>query len=169
MALFTCDASAIFTCISPVEKMPKPQEKLATSLAALAVLQEDGCRIFQSRQFKRMDGERLIKYGFLRKVVRGWLISASPEVAPGDTTPWYTSFWEFCHRYCSERFSGEWHLSPQLSLDLHAEKNGHPLTGSHLQPQSTKQHDRVAAQHISLRTSDEGHATRRRSHDAGGP
>ncbi|WP_205855698.1 Fic family protein [Phytoactinopolyspora endophytica] len=40
---------------------------------------------------------------------------------PGDTTPWHASFWEFCARYCAERFSDQWHLSPEQSLLLHAE------------------------------------------------
>ena len=46
--------------------------------------------------------------------------------APADTTPWYMHpffffFWEFCARYSEERFSDEWHLSPEQSLLLHAE------------------------------------------------
>lgn len=62
-----------------------------------------------------------MKSGFLQEVMRGWLISASPGARPGDTTPWYASFWEFCRRYCDERFGAAWHLSPELSLQLHAE------------------------------------------------
>src|SRR5690349_7996184 len=53
--------------------------------------------------------------------MKGWLISSSPDVRDGDSTSWYTSFWEFCARYAAERFDDEWHLSPELSLLLHAE------------------------------------------------
>jgi hypothetical protein len=54
------------------------------------------------------------------------LISASPDAAPGDTTPWFSSFWEFCARYCDARFGKNWHLSPEQSLLLHAESTVAP-------------------------------------------
>ena len=53
--------------------------------------------------------------------MKGWLISSSPDADPGDTTPWYASFWEFCASYCTTRFGEAWHLSPEQSLLLHAE------------------------------------------------
>jgi hypothetical protein len=93
-----------------------PADKLATSLAALKQLQDPGARVFQSAALKRTDRERLVKHGFLQEVMTGWLVSASPETADGDTPPWYASFWEFCWRYCNHRFGNEWHLSPQQSL-----------------------------------------------------
>ena len=43
------------------------------------------------------------------------------DANPGDTTPWYASFWEFCASYCNTRFGEAWHLSPGQSLLLHAE------------------------------------------------
>ena len=60
--------------------------------------------------------------GFLQEVMKGWLISSSPSARDGDSTPWYASFWEFCARYCNERFGDEWHLSPEQSLFLHGER-----------------------------------------------
>jgi len=53
--------------------------------------------------------------------MNGWLISASHGARPGDSTPWFASFWEFCDRYCNERFGNDWHLSPEQSILLHAE------------------------------------------------
>ncbi len=53
--------------------------------------------------------------------MKGWLISSTPGTDPGDSTPWFASFWEFCARYCHRRFGGRWHLSPEQSLLLHAE------------------------------------------------
>ena len=44
-----------------------------------------------------------------------------PGAAPGDSTPWFASVWEFCGRYASARFGARWHLSPEQSLLLHAE------------------------------------------------
>jgi hypothetical protein len=57
----------------------------------------------------------------MQAVMKGWLISASPDMRPGDSTQWFASFWEFCARYCDERFGKDWHLSPEQSLLLHAE------------------------------------------------
>lgn len=101
--------------------MATPHEKLAASLAQLEKLQKGGRRVFRSKELTRVHRERLLKNGFLREVMRGWLISSSPGTDPGDTTPWFASFWEFCACYCTERFGDQWHLSPEQSLLLHAE------------------------------------------------
>jgi fido (protein-threonine AMPylation protein) len=103
--------------------MATPNEKLAASLTVLRDLQKSGRRVFQSQELTRVHRERLIRSGFLQEVMKGWLISSSPGVRDGDGTPWYASFWEFCARYCAERFGEEWHLSPEQSLLLHAEKS----------------------------------------------
>jgi fido (protein-threonine AMPylation protein) len=101
--------------------MATPNQKLASSLTILRGLQEDGRRVFQSRELGRAHRERLLENGFLREVMKGWLISSEPGARSGDSTPWYGSFWEFCARYCDDRFVKEWHLSPEQSLLLHAE------------------------------------------------
>jgi fido (protein-threonine AMPylation protein) len=98
-----------------------PHQKLASSLEKLHKLQSGGRRIFRSKEFPRADRERLLAQGFLREVIKGWVISTSPDAAPGDTPPWFASFWEFCARYCEFRFGKNWHLSPEQSLLLHAE------------------------------------------------
>lgn len=102
--------------------MATPNEKLAESLDVLKALQEGGRRVFRSDDLSRVHRERLVENGFLQEVVKGWLISSSPSARPGDSTPWYASFWEFCARYCSERFGDEWYLSPEQSLWLHGER-----------------------------------------------
>jgi hypothetical protein len=66
--------------------MTSPHQKLAESLAALQLLQKDGQRVFQSRQLKRLDRERLLKNGFLQEVISDWFISSAPGVGAGDTT-----------------------------------------------------------------------------------
>ena len=100
--------------------MPTPSEKLARSLRALRELQQEGRRVFKSDELSRTDRERLLEHGFVRPVMKGWLLSSSPDSLPGDTTPWYASFWEFCARYCTDRFGEEWHLSPEQSIRLRA-------------------------------------------------
>lgn len=101
--------------------MATPNEKLAASLSKLKDLQIDGRRVFQSNELSRAHRERLLQHGFIREVMRGWLISTSPYSQPADTTPWYASFWEFCALYCNDRFGNDWHLSPEQSLLLHSE------------------------------------------------
>ena len=102
--------------------MATSNEKLAESLEALKALQEGGRRVFRSDDLSRVHRERLLANGFVQEVMRGWLISSSPSARAGDSTPWYASFWEFCARYCSDRFGEEWHLAPEQSLLLHGEK-----------------------------------------------
>ncbi len=101
--------------------MIAPNEKLAASLAQLQKLQGRGRRVFRSGELTRVHRERLVRNGFLRKVVKGWLIFRSPDADPGDTTPWFASFWEFCAGYCTARFGPDWNLSPERSLLIHAE------------------------------------------------
>jgi fido (protein-threonine AMPylation protein) len=103
--------------------MPAPHEKLAESLAELEKLQAGGKRVFRSDELTRVHRERLLRAGFLQQVVRGWLIASSPGTAPGESAPWFASFWEFCARYCEERFSTEWHLSAEQSLLLESENS----------------------------------------------
>ena len=101
--------------------MAKPHEKLAESLAILKALQEGGRRIFKSDELSRVHRERLMTNGFLRDVIKGWVMSTGPQAQQQDTPPWYESFWEFCSLYCNERFGKDWYLSPEQSLLLHAE------------------------------------------------
>jgi len=102
--------------------MATPNQKLAESLAVLKKLQHGGRRVFSSADLSRVHRERLVGNGFLQEVMKGWLVSASPQTRTGDSTPWYASFWEFCARYCGDRFGDEWHLSAEQSLWLHGER-----------------------------------------------
>jgi fido (protein-threonine AMPylation protein) len=106
--------------------MAAPNEKLADSLAILKELQDAGRRIFKSSEITRVHRERLIQHGYLREVIKGWLMSTGPLAQEGDTTPWYASFWEFCSRYCGDRFGTTWFLSPEHSLLVHAEATAIP-------------------------------------------
>jgi len=102
--------------------MPSPNEKLAESLDVLEALQQGDRRVFRSDDLSRVHRERLVENGFLQEVMKGWLISSSPDSEAGESTPWHASFWEFCARYCDERFGEQWHLSPEQSLFLHGER-----------------------------------------------
>ena len=100
--------------------MAEAHEKLADSLEILRNLQAGDRGVFRGSEFSRVHLQRLLRAGFLQRVVNGWVISSSPDVAPHDSTPWFASFWEFCARYCKLRFGDDWHLSPEQSLLLHA-------------------------------------------------
>jgi hypothetical protein len=99
--------------------VPTPQEKLASSLEALHALQSRGVAAIRSADLSRTDRERLVENGFLREVIKGWYVASRPDEAPGDSTPWYASFWDFCATYLTHRFGDEWCLSPEQSLSLH--------------------------------------------------
>src|SRR5208283_455500 len=101
--------------------MATPNEKLAESLDVLKALQQGGRRVFRSGELSRVHRERLVANGFLQEVMKGWLISSSPSAHECESTPWYASFWEFCARYCNDRFGDEWYLSPEQSLLLHSD------------------------------------------------
>src|SRR3989440_742524 len=124
-ALYTCLYAARYTCNRLEDgslSMPSPNEKLAESLDVLKELQQGNRRVFRSDDLSRVHRERLLENGFLQEVMKGWLISSSPDAQPGESTPWHASFWEFCARYCDERFGEQWHLSPEQSIFLHGER-----------------------------------------------
>jgi fido (protein-threonine AMPylation protein) len=106
--------------------MSTPSEKLAASLEVLHGLQADGHRVFKSEEFTRVHRERLLRHGYLQQIIQGWLMSTRPGTIAGDTTPWHATFWEFCARYSSDRFGDDWHISPELSLLIHAEATAIP-------------------------------------------
>jgi hypothetical protein len=94
-------------------------QKLADSLEQLQLLQGKGIVAIQSKQLSRLHRERLLRHGFICEVIRGWYISSIPEETSGDSTSWYTSYWDFCATYLSERFGAQWCLSPEQSISLH--------------------------------------------------
>ena len=106
--------------------MATAHERLARSLEVLERLQRDGRRVFRAAELTRVHRERLLENGFLRRAINGWLISASPAVLPGDSTPWYSAFWEFCARYCEKRFAKRWWLSAEASALVHGENTAVP-------------------------------------------
>lgn len=107
--------------------MATPNEKLATSLEVLSKLQGDSGNVIKSSELTRTHRERLLRKGFLKDVIAGWLVVKRPDDRPGDSTYWYASFWEFCLRYCTDKFKNEWCLSPEQSLLLHAESPAVPV------------------------------------------
>lgn len=97
------------------------QEKLADSLHELLNLQQiNNHTIVKSSEISRVHLVRLVESGFLQEVMKGWYITSRPDIVPGDTTNWYTSFWKFISVYAQSRFDNEWCLTAEQSLALHS-------------------------------------------------
>ncbi len=100
--------------------MATPQENLAQALEALKARQDKGQVAIKSKDLSRTQRERLLKAGFLKRVIKGWYIPSRPEeTGDGEKTAWYASFWDFCAAYLKDRFGDEWSLSPEQSLTIH--------------------------------------------------
>lgn len=100
--------------------MPTLQDKLAESLAVLKKLQDEGIVAIQTKTITRTHRERLVKSGFIKEVMKGWYIPASPDEPTCESTAWYASFWSFCGDYLKSRFGNQWCLSPEQSLSIHS-------------------------------------------------
>ena len=60
--------------------MATPNQKLAASLAQLQKAQGRGRRVFRSGELTRVHRQRLVRNGFLREVMKGWV--PKPDGAP---------------------------------------------------------------------------------------
>lgn len=99
--------------------MATPSEKLAESLEVLSSLQDEyGKAVIKAEDLSRTHKDRLVANGFIQEVMKGWFIASRPDSPKGDTTSWYTTFWDFAKVYLSSRFSSNWCLSPDQSLQL---------------------------------------------------
>lgn len=99
--------------------MATPSDKLAQSLKVLKAFQDLGVIAIQAGNISRTHRERLLKNGFIQKVMKGWYIPVRPDESPGESTGWYASFWRFCSDYLNARFGDDWCLCPEQSLSLH--------------------------------------------------
>jgi fido (protein-threonine AMPylation protein) len=100
--------------------MTTPAEKLAESLQELQKLQDQGTVAIKSDALTRTHRERLLKQNFIEEVFKGWYIATPPDSPRGDTTIWYSQYWEFCSQYFNDRFSTDWSIAPEQSLMIHA-------------------------------------------------
>lgn len=106
--------------------MARPQEQLANALQALKALQDQGHVAIRSRDLQRQNRERLLRGGYIERVIKGWYVPTRPDERPGDSTAWYASFWDFCASYLENRFGAKWTLTPEQSVLLHASNSTVP-------------------------------------------
>lgn len=107
--------------------MAKASENLARSLQELQQLQEIGFAAIKSNRLSKTHRERLIKNGFLRKITNGWYLPTSPDEMPGDTTSWYSLYWQFCSQYLENKFGKSYCLSADHSIQLHSGNKSIPV------------------------------------------
>ncbi len=100
--------------------MATPAEKLAESLEALKELQDSGVVAIKTDALTRTNRERLLNNGFIREVYKGWYMMVPPTEAKGDTTSWYSSYWQFCSQVLENMYQNNWFISPEQSLLIHA-------------------------------------------------
>lgn len=101
--------------------MATPSQKLADALKALQQLRAAGAVAIRSAELSRVHRERLVQRGFLEEVIKGWYIPAWPDETSGESTSWYSSFWQFCSAYLNYLKGDAWCLSPEQSIALHTE------------------------------------------------
>ena len=115
--------------------MATPREKLAKSLEKLKELQDSGAIAIKATDLTRGHKERLVENGFIREVIKGWYMSIPHDEPQGNSTSWFTSFWEFCSRYLEDRYGEDYCISAEQSLILHS---GNTTVPSQLIVRSTK-------------------------------
>ncbi|MEA1784690.1 Fic family protein [Arenibacter sp. GZD96] len=106
--------------------MATPGEKLAESLEKLKALQDSGIVAIRADDLSRVHKERLIKNGFIKEVIKGWYIATPHDELQGDSTSWFTSFWDFSARYLQDRYGEDYCVSAEQSLMFHAGNNAVP-------------------------------------------
>jgi hypothetical protein len=114
-----------------------PSEKLAAALEKLHAVQLNG--IVRSDAISRTYLERLLKAGFLQKIIRGWYHVANPTASSGETA-WYGHYWNFLAQYLADRFGADYCLLPESSILL--------LTGSTVVPRQLSIMRRSAGQQV---------------------
>lgn len=75
--------------------------------------------IVQSSDILRTDREYLERHGWLVRIIKGWYLLQQPNLAKGDSTSWYSSYWDFISVYLKNRFGNDYCLAANSSLVLH--------------------------------------------------
>lgn len=101
--------------------MATPRERFVEALKFLNELQNKGVvGIHTDDMPNRKYREILIKNGFIQEVTKGWYIATNPEERDGETTAWYSSYWDFIVAFLERKYGDNWCLSADQSLLLHA-------------------------------------------------
>ncbi|WPU92832.1 Fic family protein [Mucilaginibacter sabulilitoris] len=101
--------------------MATPRERFVEALKVLKDLQDKDVVAINYKEIPKATMRTLlVKKGFIKEVVKGWYIPSDPNERPGDSTSWYTSYWDFCAKFLEQKFGEKWCISAEQSLLLHA-------------------------------------------------
>jgi hypothetical protein len=75
--------------------------------------------VLHANEISRLHLTRLIASGWLTSILRGWYLLKQPIAKEGESTSWYSSFWDFIGVYLSYRFGENYCLSANDSLAVH--------------------------------------------------
>lgn len=99
----------------------KAHTKLADALERVNAVARKA--VVRSASIQRADRELLMERGYLQEIFKGWYLLSRPGEKPGDSTAWYTAFWDFLSVYLEERLGSDYCLNAGSSIDLHAGGN----------------------------------------------
>lgn len=101
--------------------MATANERLAESLRVLKEYQEknDFSVIHGQEALGATHTKRLLDNGYLQTIIKGWYMPSFPG-NEGDTTVWYTSYWQFISAYARNRFGNDWSLTAEQSLAFYS-------------------------------------------------
>jgi hypothetical protein len=97
------------------------QTKLADALERVSKAAR--MAVVKSASIERADRELLTGRGYLQEIFKGWYLLSRPVEKPGDSTAWYSAFWDFLSVYLEERFGSDYCLQAGSSIDLHTGAN----------------------------------------------
>ncbi len=83
--------------------------------------------IVRSEDISLSDRELLVHGKWLQLIVRGWYLLVRPDAPPGESSPWYASFWDFLGLYLQDLYEDRYCLSVRMAKDSKFTKpNGSP-------------------------------------------
>jgi hypothetical protein len=134
--LYFCPQKLISVQPKKLIAMATVNERLAESLRILKDYQEkNNFSVIRGRDILgRTHTKRLLDNGYLQTIIKGWYMSSLPG-NEGDTTIWYTSYWQFIAAYANYRFGEDWCLTAEQSLDFYS---GYYITPKQLIIRATK-------------------------------
>jgi len=100
--------------------MASPREKFVEALKTLKRIQDKGTVAVYTTEIPGNHRSLLLKNGFLIEVSKGWYIPSDPEERKGDSTSWFSSYWNFCASFLTKKYGNSWCISPEQSLMIHA-------------------------------------------------
>lgn len=99
----------------------KIRDNLAAALERISTVAEKS--IVRSSDMSRTDRSVLQQRGYLTYIMKGWYFLSTPTDMPGESTAWYSVFWDFLFVYLKVRFGDDYCLSATSSLDVHLGNN----------------------------------------------